>query len=72
MAVSSIKARFIGPMLLQRVERLPEGGTHVLEVKLDGVRAEAIKSAGRVLLRSRNDKDFNAKYPRGHWSRSAI
>jgi len=50
-------------MLLQRVERLTEGGSHVVEVKLDGFRAEAIKSGGRVHLRSRNDKDFNAKYP---------
>ena len=31
--------------------------------KLDGFRAEAIKTGGRVYLRSRNDKDFNAKYP---------
>ena len=33
------------------------------EVKLDGFRAEGIKSGGRVHLRSRRDKDFNAKYP---------
>jgi ATP-dependent DNA ligase len=33
------------------------------ELKLDGFRAEGIKSGGRVHLRSRNNKDFNAKYP---------
>jgi ATP-dependent DNA ligase len=33
------------------------------ELKLDGYRALAIKSGGLVRLRSRNDKDFNGKYP---------
>jgi ATP-dependent DNA ligase len=33
------------------------------ELKLDGFRAQAIKSRGRVRFRSRNDKDFNARYP---------
>jgi DNA ligase D-like protein (predicted ligase) len=50
-------------MLLQRTERLPEGDGLVYEVKLDGYRAEAIKSGGRVHLRSRNDKDFTVRYP---------
>jgi bifunctional non-homologous end joining protein LigD len=50
-------------MLLQRAEDLPQGGSWAYELKLDGFRAEAIKSGGRVHLRSRNDKDFNAKYP---------
>jgi bifunctional non-homologous end joining protein LigD len=35
----------------------------VYELKVDGFPAEAIKSSGPVHLRSRNDKDFNAKYP---------
>jgi DNA ligase D-like protein (predicted ligase) len=57
------KARFIEPMLLQRAEELPQGGSWLYELKLDGFRAEAIKSAGCVHLRSRNDKAFNTKYP---------
>jgi ATP-dependent DNA ligase len=50
-------------MFLLRTEKLPQGGLWVYEPKLDGFRAEAIKSVGSVHLRSRNDKDFNAKYP---------
>ncbi|HTD68458.1 MAG TPA: hypothetical protein VK846_18190 [Candidatus Limnocylindria bacterium] len=33
------------------------------ELKLDGYRALAIKSSGKVSLRSRNDNDFNSRYP---------
>jgi DNA ligase D-like protein (predicted ligase) len=55
-------ARFIEPMLLLRTEKLPSGASVTFELKLDGFRAEAIKSGGKVHLRSRNDKDFNSKY----------
>jgi DNA ligase D-like protein (predicted ligase) len=59
------KARvaFVEPMLLLRTEKLPEGPEWLVELKLDGYRALAIKSAGKVELRSRNDNDFNGRYP---------
>jgi len=51
-------------MLLLSAGALPEGPNVSYEVKLDGYRAIAIKSGGKVRLRSRhNDKDFNPRYP---------
>jgi DNA ligase D-like protein (predicted ligase) len=58
-----IHAHFIEPMLLLRTETLPAGPDWVYELKFDGFRAEAIKSGGMIHLRSRNDKDFNVRYP---------
>ena len=56
------KAKFIPPMLLLRTEKLPEGPEWLVELKLDGYRSLAIKTGGKVQLRSRNDKDFTARY----------
>jgi bifunctional non-homologous end joining protein LigD len=50
-------------MLLVRTNMLPEGKNWLYELKLDGYRAIAIKSNGRVQLRSRNDHDFSCRYP---------
>jgi len=50
-------------MLLLATEQLPSGAQWLYELKLDGFRAQGIKTGGRVHLRSRNDKDFNRKYP---------
>jgi DNA ligase D-like protein (predicted ligase) len=58
-----IKARFIEPMLLEPAANLPQGQVWSYELKLDGFRAITFKTGGRVHLRSRNDKDFNVRYP---------
>jgi bifunctional non-homologous end joining protein LigD len=50
-------------MLLRRTEKLPDGETWCYELKFDGYRALAIKTARKVHLRSRNDNDFTARYP---------
>jgi ATP-dependent DNA ligase len=57
-----VKAAFVEPMLLLRTEKLPEGPDWLVELKLDGYRALAIKSGGKVQLRSRNDNDFTVRY----------
>lgn len=49
-------------MLLLRTERLPEGGDWLREL-FDGYRALAIKTGGKLQLRSRNDNDFIVRYP---------
>ena len=58
------KGRFIDPMLLQRTDALPDDGTRwEYQLKFDGYRAIAFKTAGGVHLRSRNDNDFSQRYP---------
>ncbi len=50
-------------MLLLRCDALPDSAGWEYELKLDGYRCIAFTRGGRVHLRSRNDKDFNARYP---------
>jgi DNA ligase D-like protein (predicted ligase) len=59
-----VKARFIEPMLLLRTEALPdEGERWEYQLKLDGYRAVAFRTGGKLYLRSRNDNDFSPRYP---------
>ena len=59
-----VKAGFIEPMLLLRTNNLPDEPTQWdYQLKLDGYRAIAFKTGGRVHLRSRNDNDFGIRYP---------
>jgi len=58
-----MSASFIEPMLLLSVESLPQGADFQYEIKLDGYRAIAFKSRGKVYLRSRNNNDFSLRYP---------
>ncbi len=51
-------------MRLLRQDKLPDDPAQwQYELKFDGYRAVAFKSGGRVFLRSRNNRDFNNKYP---------
>lgn len=63
MKKSKSKASFIDPMLCLSAASLPENDDWEYELKLDGYRAEAIKTYGMIKLRSRNDKDFTGRYP---------
>ena len=69
---ASVRARFFEPMLLLRTDRLPDGAQWMYELKLDGYRAIAVKSGGRIHLRSRNNKDFATKYPTIHAALAAL
>ena len=50
-------------MLLLRETMLPEGSAWSYELKMAGYRALAIKTSGKVMLQSRNNNDFNGRYP---------
>jgi DNA ligase D-like protein (predicted ligase) len=50
-------------MAARVVDTLPEGEEWMYEVKLDGYRALILKTASRVQIRSRTDKDLTAAYP---------
>jgi len=50
-------------MLSLAVPKVPEGPEWSYEVKFDGYRAQGIKTAGRVQLRSRYNANFNARFP---------
>ena len=57
------RAAFVEPMLLLRADNLPEGDGWQYELKFDGYRALAIKTGGKIQLRSRNDNDLSVRYP---------
>jgi DNA ligase D-like protein (predicted ligase) len=63
MLPSKTAASFLEPMLLLATNSLPDADAWLYELKLDGYRAIAFRSGGKVQLRSRNNKDFTARYP---------
>jgi DNA ligase D-like protein (predicted ligase) len=56
------KAVFIEPMDCLPVAKLPEGPQWLWEIKLDGYRAVAVKTANAVTLYSRNRKILNKRF----------
>jgi ATP-dependent DNA ligase len=55
-------ARFIEPMECLPGEHIPEGDLWSYELKLDGYRIEAVKTAGRVTLYSRRRTDLSNRF----------
>jgi bifunctional non-homologous end joining protein LigD len=50
-------------MAARVVDRLPESGGWIYELKFDGYRALLLKDGRKVQIRSRNDKDLTRMYP---------
>ncbi len=55
-------AAFIEQMECLAVAKLPDGAQWLYEIKLDGYRAEAINSDGKLSLQSRRRKSFNKQF----------
>ena len=57
------EATFIEPMECAPVSQLADGPQWVYEIKLDGYRAIAVKSEGKVTPFSKRRKSFNRQFP---------
>ena len=56
--------RFVSPELATLVKEAPGGERWIHEIKYDGYRAEARIENGKVVMNSRRDKDWTAKFRR--------
>jgi bifunctional non-homologous end joining protein LigD len=62
-ALPEAKIEFVEPMLCATAENLPEGSTWQYEIKFDGYRAIALKTATEVNLLSRRNNSLNGRFP---------
>jgi bifunctional non-homologous end joining protein LigD len=53
---------FVQPIAADAVDKLPEGGEWMYEVKFDGYRALVLKNGPSVQIRLRNDEDLTSTY----------
>jgi DNA ligase D-like protein (predicted ligase) len=62
-ATRAATVQFVEPMYAQLIQQVPEGNEWLYEVKFDGYRCLASKSAAGVTLWSRRGNDFTAQFP---------
>jgi bifunctional non-homologous end joining protein LigD len=62
-ALPKAEIEFVEPMLCATAEELPKGPTWQYEIKLDGYRAIALKTATGVKLLSRRNNSMNGRFP---------
>jgi bifunctional non-homologous end joining protein LigD len=60
---TKLSRRFVEPMKCLPVKAIPKGPEWVYELKFDGYRALAICEKNQTLLLSRNNKEFNERFP---------
>lgn len=53
----------IEPMLSDNIEKVPQNGDYLYEVKWDGIRALVSVEDGQVRIRTRNQNDITAQFP---------
>ncbi len=58
-----LAVKFIEPMKARLVASIPPDDNWIYEIKFDGFRALAFADGSKVSLLSRNEKDFNEKFP---------
>src|SRR5437868_3386602 len=63
-ALSKDKMEFVASMLFATADDLPKGRTWHYEIKLDGYRAIALKTAMGVKLLSRRNNSLNDRFPK--------
>ncbi len=61
--LNTLMRQYPSVQLATLVEKPPEGGGWVHEIKFDGYRLLGFLSSGQVNLRTRNGKDWTAKFP---------
>jgi bifunctional non-homologous end joining protein LigD len=61
--MTSVRPRFIAPMMALLAEKIPAGPEWSYEVKLDGIRAIAVKEGRSVTMYSRKPRDITVEFP---------